>query len=384
MDFSPEIAAIHNSQHRGVLAVTGGGSGLLAELLTVPGASRTVLEALVPYSAGAMEVFLKARPEQFCAESTARKMAVAAWQRAEQYAEGADSETLFGFSITASLATDRPHRGEHRAFMAFHSQEKTLSLDLPLKKGTRTRQDEEEYVTVAGRKLLAYAVGVGPRENLPPDAVLRECTPPESWRELFAGKRKVVCIRLPEMTEVLPTPQVTAILSGSFAPFHHGHARMRQFAMDSLQTDVALELAVRNADKPALDYLEIRQRLERIAQQMQSAGEQGLIFLTDFPYFRQKAAFFPGTTFVVGADTISRIADPVYHGGNRQSQEASYDFLNAQGCRFLVLGRVCGTCFRTLNGVPIPENLRQICSEVPEFDFREDISSTELRERGEG
>jgi hypothetical protein len=45
------IAAMHGSGRKAVLAITGGGSGAIAELLRVPGGSRLLLEALVPYDA---------------------------------------------------------------------------------------------------------------------------------------------------------------------------------------------------------------------------------------------------------------------------------------------------------------------------------------------
>ena len=44
------IPAILQSGRRAVVAVTGGGSLAVSDLLTVPGASAFVLEAIVPYS----------------------------------------------------------------------------------------------------------------------------------------------------------------------------------------------------------------------------------------------------------------------------------------------------------------------------------------------
>ena len=44
--------------------VTGGGTLLLADLLTVPGASATVLDARIPYANAALAEFIGAVPEQ--------------------------------------------------------------------------------------------------------------------------------------------------------------------------------------------------------------------------------------------------------------------------------------------------------------------------------
>ncbi|MFB3076872.1 MAG: hypothetical protein ACE1Y4_02600, partial [Lysobacterales bacterium] len=58
------IAQIHASPLMAMLVVTGGGTQALADVLAVPGASRTVLEALVPYSAAALTEFLGTLPNQ--------------------------------------------------------------------------------------------------------------------------------------------------------------------------------------------------------------------------------------------------------------------------------------------------------------------------------
>ena len=42
------IERLHADPRKGVFVVTGGGSLLLSDLMTVPGASATVLEATVP------------------------------------------------------------------------------------------------------------------------------------------------------------------------------------------------------------------------------------------------------------------------------------------------------------------------------------------------
>ena len=43
------IEALHQTNYRCVLAVTGGGTGAAAMLFNVPGGSRTMMEVRVPY-----------------------------------------------------------------------------------------------------------------------------------------------------------------------------------------------------------------------------------------------------------------------------------------------------------------------------------------------
>ena len=51
----------------------------------VPGASRTVLEAIVPYSEGSLVRWLGGPPDRACSPPTARAMAMAAYCRAREY-----------------------------------------------------------------------------------------------------------------------------------------------------------------------------------------------------------------------------------------------------------------------------------------------------------
>src|SRR5438093_1443446 len=78
------VERVHASGRRVVLAVTGGGSGAIAELLRVPGGSRTLVEAIVPYSPDALVDFLGHEPEQACSAETAVAMARRALARAER------------------------------------------------------------------------------------------------------------------------------------------------------------------------------------------------------------------------------------------------------------------------------------------------------------
>ena len=76
------IAQVHASSLRAMLVVTGGGTQAIADLLAVPGASRTVLEVVVPYSETALAEFLGDYPDQAVSVETAAALARAAYKRA--------------------------------------------------------------------------------------------------------------------------------------------------------------------------------------------------------------------------------------------------------------------------------------------------------------
>src|ERR1700739_1454051 len=76
------ISALHGSGHKAALAITGGGSGAIAELLRVPGGSRLLIEAQVPYDTQALACFLGFTPAQASSADTAIAMAHGARGRA--------------------------------------------------------------------------------------------------------------------------------------------------------------------------------------------------------------------------------------------------------------------------------------------------------------
>ena len=78
------ISALHGSGHKAALAITGGGSGAVGELLRVPGGSRLLVEAQVPYDERALAEFLGFMPAQACSADTAIAMAQNARGRAER------------------------------------------------------------------------------------------------------------------------------------------------------------------------------------------------------------------------------------------------------------------------------------------------------------
>ena len=153
------IAQIHANPLMVMLVVTGGGTQALADVLAVPGASRTVLEALVPYSEESLREFLGTLPNQVVSIETAAALARAAYQRASTLHY--EQETpIVGVSCTAALVTDRPKKGAHRAHLGVSSSDETRVYSLTLTKGARDRQAEERVVSDLVLGVLALACGI--------------------------------------------------------------------------------------------------------------------------------------------------------------------------------------------------------------------------------
>ena len=370
-DLQPLIAAIHASPTKIVLAVTGGGSRAISELLSTPGASRTVLEAVVPYSSGALDEWLGRTPPQYCSEPTARAMAMAGYLRAIEQSE--DDAPIVGIGCTASLASDRPKRGAHRVHLAWQSRELTTSLSVDLDKDARSRDEEEDVVA----RLVLNAIGEACEVELPCDAMLRESEAvelqeveaPESWQALLHGGCEAAWV---SAAEGWNKEGPLVVFPGSFDPRHEGHRRMVDLAQQRLGNGVVHEVSIENVDKLPLDYLDLQARCG------QFGGEESLA-ISRAATFVKKAALFPRATFLVGADTLVRIAAEKYYEGDTNHRDAAVEAIAKAGCRFLVFGRVLGQQFEELSGLTLPSALAALCDEVPEEEFRVDVSSTDLR-----
>jgi nicotinamide mononucleotide (NMN) deamidase PncC len=387
--------AIHAASARLTLVATGGGSLAFSTLLTTPGASRSVLEAVVPYSSAALCRYLQARPEQFCSELTARQMAMAAYQRALAYqaTEAADAAAATasggvpaGVGCTCSLASDRPKRGAHRIHCAAQTSEITATASLELTKDARSRLEEEEIAAAMILNLAALVAGVAERAPVslkPGEQIDEHCvTAPLAWRQLFMGERKVA-LALGEAPDDKTAPSSAsennrrAIFPGAFHPLHAGHLEMAQVAQDRLQTPVEWEISIANVDKPPIDYREMELRSQQFAGD--KLAEKPRLWFTWAPTFAEKSELFPRSTFLVGADTISRIAEPRYYHDEARARDAAVAKIAGHGCRFLVFGRTTESGFQTSADLDLPPSLAALCEDVPAAAFHHDISSTEIR-----
>jgi hypothetical protein len=153
------VGRIHATPTMLVIAVTGGGVAVIADLLAVPGASRTVLEASVPYAPTALANLLGADPEQATSAPTAAAMAEACRRRAEILRVGPDVPVA-GVACTAALVTDRPRRGDHRAHVGAATGTGTEVWTLGLARGLRDRAGEDRLVSDLVLGAVARACGL--------------------------------------------------------------------------------------------------------------------------------------------------------------------------------------------------------------------------------
>ena len=351
------IHAIHESSWKGVFYVTGGGSGFLSNLLAQAGASATVVDAQIPYSSAALRELLGDHIDSHCSKETACGLAMCAFQRARALS---GDDNLFGFGCTASLRSKEPKKGEHRAHIAFQSADRTSHWHVSFEKDALTREQEEIQLAAVLEASLAHQLGIIPQNGLPR---VETAAASDELRSLMLGERlQLHC-------------SASAFLPGAFNPLHQGHEKMRDLAEDLLGESVQYELSIRNVDKPPMDFLQLKERTNQF--------DTGSYVLTNAPTFVEKVRALSASRscrFVVGVDTIERIASPTYYQNSVVHRDAATQVFEDQDVSFLVFGRKETNEFKTLDDLDLPSRLKARCTGVPEAGFRMDMSSTAIRQ----
>ena len=355
-----EIAsALHAGPYAGVFTITGGGTLLISDLLTVPGGSASVLRAAVPYSRPALSATLGLTPLRACCEDVALGLAARGFVSAS--AEVGHDAAL-GFGMTAALVTRFPRRGRHRAIAAVQTADGTWLAEVEFLKRAALRDVEERAAADLGLTLLDRCLRRGSADDGEPPTGLRvQFEPAAADVDAVRAGRSGLAWTDP------PSSPPRGILSGSFNPPHVGHARLRAAAARQIGGPVYFELSICNADKPPIDDITLVRRCRNL---------NGPVALTRAATFAEKAFVFPGCVFVIGYDTAVRVLDPKYYASGI---EKGLSPVREAGCQFLVAARWDGVALRTLDEIAVPRAVASLFASIPPHEFREDVSSSAIR-----
>ncbi|MEM7111859.1 MAG: hypothetical protein AAF614_05460 [Chloroflexota bacterium] len=372
------IEAIHQSPYRLVFVTAGAGSQALSHLLGVAGASETLLEAVVPYSFASFNDFLGYVPQKYVSPKAANLLAGRALTRARWLED--EERPVLGIACTATIATTRPKKGEHRAHIAVWQPEKVTCYSLYLHKGRRDRAGEEDAVSRVILNGLAEACGLAERLDI---HWYKRDRLEIKVHDLETAVHQLLDHTVPYLG-IYPDGRIRSsninpqiLLSGSFNPLHDGHIQMAKAASELLNKPVAFEIPAINADKPALAAASV---VNRVAQ---FAGRYP-VYITRAPNFIHKARLFPNTVFVIGFDTATRILQPRFYGNTLEQRDAALAELRELNCSLLVAGRVDDDgVFHDCSELPVPLEYKSLFQGIPDSIFRLDISSTKLRQTGQ-
>jgi len=373
------VLALHASPVLGSFVVTGAGSRFLSWLFSEGGSSATVLDAQIPYAQNALNDYVGQAPEQNVSESTAVAMAEEAYWKALRldalaHPESIGDREIIGVACTATIATNRLKRGEHRAHIAVRSSFGTSASAIWLEKGVRDRSGEEEIVSRALLNAITSTAGI-------PDMLPLELSASERYEEFHqVAENPLTNVSSGDVPFVLidgdgeittSISESIAVVAGSFNPSHEGHREMSEVAGRSTGKRAAFELSVTNVDKPQLSAAHLDARIAQMRRETP-------ILITRAPTFEEKARLVPGTTFVIGFDTAVRVVDAKYYSG---TVEAALDVIREASCDFLVAGRLSDGSFRSLAELKLPPGYELLFDVMSEEEFRFDGSSTDLRAR---
>ena len=351
---------------------TGGGSRAVSWLFNHPGASRSLVEAQIPYAEPAVEAYLGRPGPHRAVEETARRMAATARCRALGFS---GDEGAVGLGASAALATDRDRRGQDRAFIVSRNAMSYEFVSVQFDK-TVDRLAQEEVLSVTLLSTLARTCGCPVVDEELPSwarAERNSVIVDTGVEDLLDGTRSIVEIADSGGAAAMVQPRPRLLVPGSFNPFHAGHAGLAA-AAERLSGRVAgFELSVHNVDKPALPYREILRRAE-------PSRDGRALVLTREPTFLGKAHLMPGCWFAIGYDTAVRLVAPGYYDGTTEGMQAALAGLRDLGCRFYVAGRQWQGGYRGLEQVRIPAGFADLFEGIPEAEFRMDVSSTTMRQ----
>lgn len=347
---------------------TGGGAGLQQKLWEVPGSSAYLSGCTFPYSMEEQEELLGFKPEHFCSEEAAIDLASAAYMKVYKFG----GKKPVGVGITASVASEKEHRGEHRVFICTITNENIRLFHHIFLKGVGTIDrfvdgaDCDSY----GLAILLGSIGIHHSDNSYNESMDVTKLARERFfkRPFFSANGK----RL----ESLPTNKRLALMPGAFNPPHEGHTSAAQHVLNEYNKTVVYQITAAPPHKEAMSVQELLQR----AKLLQGTDR---LFTKGSPLYLDKARAFPGVPLVVGADAMVRMLDPKW-GVDPLDLLSELRKLNT---KLLVTGRLVGDKFVSyemiLKDIFYQDNsLWQLATQIMlPVEGRVDLSSTELRNK---
>ncbi len=345
------------------LVATGAGAGIQNELWRVPGCSFFLVGSSFPYAPEQSAGFAGIRPEKYASEDFALDLAAAAYVRLDLEK---DEEEPVALAVTASVASVKQHRGEHRAFIVCMTRTQIIGMHVVLDKGVGAEQRIADGNTVDQDALHVLLVAMGLKEGHACDSLEEKARERFFKNPLFS----VTGERWPDdHTSLDPC---FPLFPGAFNPPHEGHEAIA----DEVEEfgEVGEPIFTICSTPPHKSPLTVQEMLRR--QKM--LWHRNVLFTQNDPLFIDKARARPGTPFILGADTLLRMADPKWG----PDPKAMFQEFMSLGTKFFVFGReINGTFVSAADAIGMAYSMTgETLSIFHAIEGRWDVSSTDLRQ----
>lgn len=278
------------------VVATGAGAGLQKMLWEIPGSSAYLSGCSFPYDGAEQEELLGFMPEHFCSEEAAVDLASAAYMKAYKFG----GKKAVGLALTASVASEKIHKGDHRAFACIVTDDMVRTAHLTFKKdvGIRQRRFDGEDCDDLGFYLLIDSLGVAESAFSHPDY----------FHYQDASALALERFMLRPYFSALGQRGTNfdgrfAIMPGAFNPPHEGHLGAAKASLEEYNYPAVFETTAEPPHKGALTVQELLQRAKML-------HGYDRIFTRKLPYYLDKARAYPGKPLILGADAMVRMMDP--------------------------------------------------------------------------
>lgn len=354
------------------LSGSGAGFGFMHYLWSVPGISKVLSHCYVNYSMTSTFDHLGFKPDSVCCADTALELAMRAFYTAYEFGE----VPTIGLGITASVASTREHRGEHRIFVSAFGAGHIRTYYVRLRKGVgeEVRAKDGLVCDLLLTKALFAALKNSSWARVPEADVVF----PDNVEAIEISETSDIALGLllehpyfrgdgtratfKEMVEEVG-PGGAGLYPGAFYPPHFGHFGIEKAFEQATHLPTIFTIDAGAPHKSPLSVVDLVRRAKLLR------GHR-LLVTKDLPLYIDKAEVLPGYQVIMGSDAFRRMLDPVWGVDINDLRER----LVKAGTRIVVADRMDQGFLRTLDDLRPPEQFP--CERLA---VRFDISSSEIR-----